>query len=66
MGHKGPVLRSRFIVPRRARTQILSYSILLKFNFQIAERNFPTDTEITMTYMLSIDCKPLAVKQLFK
>ena len=28
-GHKGPVLRSRCIGPRRARTQILSYSILL-------------------------------------
>ena len=28
MGHKGPVLRPRCIGPRRARTQILFYSIL--------------------------------------
>jgi len=28
MGHKGPVLKPRCIGPRRARTQLLFYSIL--------------------------------------
>jgi len=33
MGHKGPVLRPRCIGPRRARTQILFYSILFYVSF---------------------------------